>query len=624
MRLARKLFGFFAALALVSAFGCGKERKEAQMSMRQAEILMSTYMSALKSGDPDTIKEYWSRASLNRKGFDVMHLWVRGLIHISEWKSFLDSTKYTFQIKELHGEDGYCVLNGEWRKPDGDFTQDQSHPMPFYLVWEDGRWLLVNPIDILTRNWRRFEATSIVFFCPKDITIEDHMQEIRLLDEQCESMCRAMGYTPDRKIEYYKASSPDECGRLLTQGAFNGLAAATYKDSIPWFQIAVSTSFYNPHEVMHIIALSSGVPMGNLLFSEGIAVAYGGTTFQSAAFAHIYSRIVLDDSTYIPVRQLLAMSGNDFLRSNYITYQESGSFVRYLIDTYGIDRLKNFVSGFRTSADPDAQAMRVYDISFDELETNWHGYLKQMEMLSPGFSVPHDARLVFGMTDPANDDDGDGDYRYPSDGRYVRGCFDLTKFEVLKDDDSVYFRIALQQLITPFADRPGGVRFMPMVVIAINNGDEHKAQRFRYTNEIALADGYDLKINVGFGINISNDVGKIYLSTGDCYGAMADPGSNSLAFSLPIELVGEPQDKWKYFVGVGLGSEATFNFSGLAPVLRSVPSLISGGNFDYSNPAFIDILLPEGVNQSAVLSDYDAPKGKLATLRMVSITGEGF
>ena len=139
-----------------------------------------------------------------------------------------------------------------------------------------------------------------------------------------------------------------------------------------------------------------------------------------------------------------------------------------------------------------------------------------------------------------------------------------------------------------------------------------------------MADGYDLKVNVGFGVNISDSLGKIYVATGDYYSAMADPKSHSLTFSLPIGLIGEPQDKWKYFVGVGLGSEATFNFSGLTPVLKSVPGLISGGNYDYSNPAFIDILLPEDVDQSSVLSDYDADKGEFANARMVSKSDEGF
>ncbi|MBL7135785.1 MAG: hypothetical protein ISS81_04225 [Candidatus Marinimicrobia bacterium] len=585
---------------------------------------MSSYVSTLKSGDTEAIKKYWSNKSLNRKGFDVMHLWVRGLIHINEWKSFLDSTQYTYQIKDLAEGDGYYIINGEWKKPNNNSDPHESHLIQFYLVWENNSWLLTNPIDVLTKNWNRYETDNMVFFYSKEINIDDHIQEIKLLDEKYITMCKAMEFSFDDKIEYYKASSPEECGRLLTQPPFNGLAAVTYQDSIAWFQIAVSTTFYNPHEVMHIIALSSGIPYSVAFFSEGLAVAYGGTTFQTAEYAHNYSKNIIDNTNYIPIKRLLTMNGSDFLQSSYITYQESGSFIRYLIDTYGIEKMKNFISDFDISVDLNVQSMRVYNITLDNLEKKWKEYLREIELPEIGFSIPDKAKLVFSMTDPENDDKGDGDYKYPSNENYVKGCFDLTKFEVFKNEDSVYFRVGLQKLIKPVSNRPGGAKFIPMTVIALNKGNENGRQLYKYTNEVELADGYDLKINVGFGINISNSLGKIFISTNDFYDDMANLESNTLTFSLPIELIGEPEDGWRYFVGVGLTNEPTFNFSGLIPVFKSVPGLISGGNYKYSNPAFIDILLPENIDQSGMLSDYNSVKGKLAAIKMVSKTGEGF
>jgi carbohydrate-binding DOMON domain-containing protein len=332
---------------------------------------------------------------------------------------------------------------------------------------------------------------------------------------------------------------------------------------------------------------------------------------------------MIDKPSYIPVKRLLTMDGSDFVRSSYITYQESGSFIRYLIDAYGIDKLRSLISDFDTGGDLDAQAIEVYGVSLDELEEEWKEYLRKIELPELSFSIPAGAALVFGMTDPENDDEGDGDYKYPSNENYVKGCFDLTRFEVFKTDDSVCFRIALQNVIEPVVNRPGGVKFIPAVVIGINKGDGTERQLCRYTNDVELAEGYDVKINAGFGFNVSNSLGKIFTSTRDAYSEMADLRSNTLTLSLPIKLTGEPQDKWRYFVGVGLANEATFNFSGLVPVFKSVPGLISGGNYDYSNPAFIDILLPENIDQSAMLSDYNAEEGKLATVTMVSAIREG-
>ncbi|UCG92077.1 MAG: hypothetical protein JSV97_13660 [candidate division WOR-3 bacterium] len=611
-------------ITVILICSCSIESRNKIFTKQEAESFMSSYVSTLKSGDIEAIKEYWSNTSLNRKGFDVMHIWIGASIHIKDWKSFLESTQYTYQINELLKEDGYYVIDGEWKKPNDNSRAPESHPMPFYLVWENNSCLLINPIDILTKNWDRYETDNMIFIYPKEINIDEHLQEIKLLDEEYQSMCKAMKFSFDHKIEYYKASSPEECGRLLTQPPFNGLAAVTYQDSIPWFQIAVSTTFYNPHEVMHIISLSSGIPYGNLFFSEGLAVAYGGTTFQTAEYAHNYSKNVLDDTNYIPIKRLMTMDKRDFVRLNYITYQESGSFVRYLVDVYGIDKLKDFISNFDVSGDLDAQSMRVFNSSLDDLEKRWKEYLSDIDLPEIGFSISDKAELVFSMNDPKNDDEGDGDYKYPSNERYVKGCFDLTKFEVFKDKYRVYFRVGLQKLIEPVLHRPTGAKFIPAIVIAINKGNKHERQLYKYTNAVELANGYDLKINVGFGINISNNMGKIFVSTNDFYHEIANLKSNNLIFSLPIEIIGEPEEGWRYFVGVGLTNEPTFNFSGLAPVFKNVPRLISGGNYDYSNPAFIDILLPENIDQSGVLSNYDSKKGKFATIKMVTKAREGF
>jgi carbohydrate-binding DOMON domain-containing protein len=622
-RMIQILYHSLLIISLALACNFGKESKNHKITEEEAESFMSSYISTLRSGDTEAIRKYWSKTSLNRKGFDVMHIWIGAAIHIKHWESFLHSTQYTYQFKELLEEDGYYVINGEWKKPNGDSGVPESHWVPFYLVWENKSWLLINPIDILTKNWSRYETSNMIFVYPKGINIDDQLQEIKLLDEEYQSMCKAMNFYFDDKIEYYKASSPEECGRLLTQPPFNGLAAVTYQDSIAWFQIAVSTTFYNPHEVMHIVSLSSGIPYGNLFFSEGLAVAYGGTTFQTAEYADIYSKNVLDDTNYIPIERLMTMSNREFVRLNYITYQEAGSFVRYLVEVYGIDKLKDFVSKFNVSGDLDAQSRSVFNSSLDALEMRWKEYLCDIDLPEVGFSISDKAQLVFSMSDPKNDDKGDGDYEYPSDERYVKGCFDLTKFEVFQEGTRVCFRVGLQKVIEPVSVEPGGTKSIPAIVIAINKGNKHERQLYKYTNEVELADGYDLKINVGFGINISNNMGKIFVSTNDFYNEIANRKSNNLTFSLPIEIIGEPEEGWTYFVGVGLTNEPAFNFSGLRPVRKSGPGFISGGNYDYSNPAFIDILLPENIDQSNVLSDYDSKTGRLATIEMVTKTSKG-
>ena len=124
-------------------------------------------------------------------------------------------------------------------------------------------------------------------------------------------------------------------------------------------------------------------------------------------------------------------------------------------------------------------------------------------------------------------------------------------------------------------------------------------------------------------MSLSNNFGRFYFTPGDIRNDLVDLSANTVEFSLPIELLGSPQDDWEYFVGVGLATDRTMTFldGGPAPVHEEHPVFINGGNFDNGNPAFIDILLPEEVDQVAVLGDYDADIGRLAVVQMVRSGG---
>jgi hypothetical protein len=84
-------------------------------------------------------------------------------------------------------------------------------------------------------------------------------------------------------------------------------------------------------------------------------------------------------------------------------------------------------------------------------------------------------------------------------------------------------------------------------------------------------------------------------------------------------MIGEPDENWKYFVGVGLTSNRAMNFlyNGPMPALRNHPVFIRGANFDYGNPDFIDILYPDHGQQVKILSRYDASKNIKPVVKMM-------
>ncbi len=95
--------------------------------------------------------------------------------------------------------------------------------------------------------------------------------------------------------------------------------------------------------------------------------------------------------------------------------------------------------------------------------------------------------------------------------------------------------------------------------------------------------------------------------------------TSTLEFALPVDILGRPTSRWDYFVGTGLMSDRTMIFlhAGPAPVQREARVFIGGGNYDYGNPAFIDILLPPNIDQARILGNYDDPKNKKAVVPMV-------
>ena len=586
-------------------------------SIKEARQFMAAYTTALRSGDEQNIKSFWSKQSVERQGFDFMHLWIGSAISISEWQGFLDSTDYVYTISDVQNIEEYVLINGAWKKP-GQRNEDETdavHPMQFYLIQEDERWVLMNPIDIIPHKWKRYETDCFIFIYPPNISINNHLAEMEQLDAECKSMCAALDLTLEKKIEYFKALTPRQCGQLLLQPPANGYAASSFHDKFQWYNVAVSTTFYNPHEVMHLLSALAGLPYVNAAFCEGIAVAYGGTTFQTAEFAHIYSRNALGTYDFISIPKLFTMNDKEFLPKSYITYQEAGSFVRFLIDTYGIDCYTKFLLTPNILKNLNKTALNIFGSSIKELEKNWMKALNSIPSLEVKFSIPSHAELIFSMKDSEFDDTGGGDYRYPNRASFVKGCCDLTHFEVYKDSLHMYFRVRLRETMKPLVSHVVGEKFGPGIVIALNKGEQPERHLFNFTNEVQFetAMGYDVKINAGFGINISNHFGKMYVSTKNLYEQIVDHQERTYTFSVPLSHLGEPTEEWRWFVGVGMSSDRVLHFSGLIPV----PAIISGGKSTHGNPAFMDILLPESMDQKKILGTYNADKNQFAVVPMI-------
>ncbi|QUQ62937.1 glucodextranase DOMON-like domain-containing protein [Kutzneria sp. CA-103260] len=62
---------------------------------------------------------------------------------------------------------------------------------------------------------------------------------------------------------------------------------------------------------------------------------------------------------------------------------------------------------------------------------------------------------VLDAADPSGDDNGPGTYQYPTAADFVPGSFDLTRFQVVTLDDTVYLRTTLRNLVPTFGSTMG-------------------------------------------------------------------------------------------------------------------------------------------------------------------------
>src|SRR5262245_4588100 len=174
-----------------------------------------------------------------------------------------------------------------------------------------------------------------------------------------------------QRVTYNKYLGRSQMGDLTGHYDTNGYAEpATFTIHTIW-----ST---DNHEVIHVYSALFGSPVA--LFTEGIAVAHQTDPVHgdlkprwNGVELHDWAKRFKQQGTLVPLDGLLSTS--DFRVVNPdVTYPEAGSFVRFLLDAYGLDRLKQL---FQTGSPSDAadavrrQFLTVYGRPIADVERDW-------------------------------------------------------------------------------------------------------------------------------------------------------------------------------------------------------------------------------------------------------------
>jgi hypothetical protein len=185
---------------------------------------------------------------------------------------------------------------------------------------------------------------------------------------------REIGLASVPKIQYFKYLNRSHLHALTGQAGNAWADPATFSIHTIWPT--------DNHEVVHLYASRFGSPTA--LFSEGFAVAHqvnpAAGDFEpkwSSTPVHTWARRFRQEGRLIPVADLIETS--DFRRfDDNMTYPEAGSFIRHLIDEYGLDKmLELFRSGTPNQTEGEVRAifLRVYGISVETAEESWMRFL---------------------------------------------------------------------------------------------------------------------------------------------------------------------------------------------------------------------------------------------------------
>jgi len=184
-----------------------------------------------------------------------------------------------------------------------------------------------------------------------------------------------LNVTCPKKVDYYKLKDRAQQWQV-DEATTTGYALLTT------FEVWTYLPFMN-HEQFHLYSLLLGRP--TTFFVEGMAVAYqvdpSVNDFEarekSGELVHDVARRCRRTGRLIPFSSIVESRG--WGTADYtVAYVEAGSFVRYMADVYGIEKMKDV---FRTVGSADtrdtvsSKLQTIYGISLIEAETRWLAFL---------------------------------------------------------------------------------------------------------------------------------------------------------------------------------------------------------------------------------------------------------
>jgi carbohydrate-binding DOMON domain-containing protein len=217
--------------------------------------------------------------------------------------------------------------------------------------------------------------------------------------------------------------------------------------------------------------------------------------------------------------------------------------------------------------------------------------------------------VVLDVTDPTGDDNGPGNYVYPTAADFHPGAFDIQEFQVIDDGTNVTFRVKVRDL-TPTFGSSLGAQLIDVYVRNPSASTFSTAPSFAQRNyQIAAGSAWNQLLEVqGFGQRYI-DAGGTTLGT---IAISANQISRFITFKVPASTLGHPASGWTFTVALtgqdGFSPDQARSFAATPqPFNFGVCATVSSDPHCTVDPSTVpkamDVLTPTGVQQSTEL-DY--------------------
>ncbi len=220
------------------------------------------------------------------------------------------------------------------------------------------------------KNWQVAESEYFFFYFRENSFAGEHIDSIKVIEESAyQHIVRALSINYQGVISIYIYDSPQDAGwdRMKAMAfpraeTVEGVYSPTGK--------SIGVKGAARHEIAHVITWNALGEPGTQFLSEGIAVTMDGEWHSGAdtiIYLHQWAKKFMQEGK-LPSLIILANNWQDV--PGTISYPVSGSFVKFLLEKYGAEKLKQLF--FKATPDDFSRIFEIiYGVKMTDVEEIW-------------------------------------------------------------------------------------------------------------------------------------------------------------------------------------------------------------------------------------------------------------